>query len=108
MIANSVRLVEALELMEQATEGFSVRFVQADVARKTGGKIVEWHNCRLAQQRRAVGEKRPARPARPAGSTAATHYEKGTRNLVVGQSSQVRTVHIWLILEVNGLKVVLG
>jgi hypothetical protein len=35
------------------------------------------------------------------------HYRNGTRNLVVGNSTQVRKIHIWLILSFNGQKVVL-
>jgi hypothetical protein len=37
-----------------------------------------------------------------------SHYQNATRNIVQGQSSQPRKIHIWLILEFNGQKVVLG
>lgn len=91
-------------MMERGDEPFSIRFVTADRARKTGGEILEWQNCRLSRPRRQGTGPRPApNPAR----SAASHYENGTRNISVGQSTQVRTVHIWLILAVNGKKVVL-
>lgn len=108
MFASSVRLSEALELMEQAPEeGFSLRFVQADVARGTGGKIVEWHHCRLSRSR-AERKARAGDRSVPGPAAPSQQYENGTRNVVVGRSSQVRTVHVWLILAVNGRKVVLG
>lgn len=108
MIANSVRLTEVLRQMEEGEGTFSIRFVTADVKRQTGGKIEEWPNCRLSHRRAVLGE-RP-RPVRPADSESRlpNHYQNATRNLVQGNSSQVRTVHIWLILAFNGQKVVLG
>ena len=109
MIANSVRLTEVLRQMEEGEERFSIRFVTADKRRKTGGKIEEWHNCQLSRRRLAVGERpRAARAAEESASRLPAHYQNATRNIVQGKSSQVRKVHIWLILEFNGQKVVLG
>ena len=76
--------------MEVAKEPFTLRFVTYDVGRKTGGRVVEWQNCRLA----ASGEGHP--------------YRYPTRNLLVGASSQRRKVHIWLLLALNGVRIVLG
>jgi hypothetical protein len=109
MIANSVRLTEVLRQMEEGEERFSIRFVTADKGRQTGGKIEEWHRCQLSRRRLAVGEKpRAARPAEESAGRLPAHYQNATRNIVQGKSSQVRKVHIWLILEFNGQKVVLG
>lgn len=109
MIPNSIRLADALQLMEEADPGFSLRFIQADRKRKTAGKIVEWHNCRLS--RPLPGPRPPALPAAEAAPRAGrqpNHYANATRNLVQGRSTQVRKVHIWLILAFNGQKVVLS
>ncbi|RZK26320.1 MAG: hypothetical protein EOO63_14850 [Hymenobacter sp.] len=85
----TIRLAEALERMEKAKEPFTLRFVTYDVSRKTGGRVVEWEDCRLA--------------AKCAGHP----YRYATRNLLVGASSQRRKVHIWLLLALNGVKIVL-
>jgi hypothetical protein len=109
MIANSVRLTEVLRQMEEGEERFSIRFVKADKRRQTGGKIEAWHHCQLSRRRLAVGERpRAARPAEESASRLPSHYQNATRNIVQGKSSQVRKIHIWLILEFNGQTVVLG
>ena len=109
MIANSVRLTEVLRQMEEGEERFSIRFVTCDRARKTGGKIEEWHRCQLSRRRKAGAEQpRAPRAAEETSSRLPNHYQNATRNIVQGNSSQVRKVHIWLILEFNGQKVVLG
>lgn len=109
MIANSVRLSEVLRQMEEGEERFSIRFVKADLRRKTGGQIVEWHNCQLSK-RRVVGIRRPpvAAGEDAAPSRMPNHYQNATRNIVQGTSSQPRKVHIWLLLSFNGQRVVLG
>jgi hypothetical protein len=109
MIANSVRLSEVLRQMEEGEERFSIRFVTCDRARKTGGKIEEWHRCQLSRRRKAGAEQpRAARPAEESARRLPAHYQNATRNIVQGNSSQVRKVHIWLLLEFNGQTVVLG
>jgi hypothetical protein len=109
MIANSVRLSEVLRQMEEGEERFSIRFVKADKRRKTGGQILEWHNCQLSK-RRVVGIRRaPVATGEPAAqSNMPAHYKNATRNLVQGNSSQPRKVHIWLLLSFNGQRVLLG
>ena len=109
MIANSVRLSEVLRQMEEGEERFTIRFVKADRKRKTGGQIEEWHNCQLSK-RRVVGARRA--PVAAAGGDSPgrlpAHYQNATRNVVQGNSSQVRKVHIWLLLSFNGQRVVIG
>jgi hypothetical protein len=95
--------------MEEADTGFTLRFIQADRKRKKAGTIVEWHQCRLSrpQQGRLKAPGTAADPA-PRASRQPNHYANATRNLVQGRSTQVRKVHIWLILAFNGKKVVLS
>ena len=85
----TIRLAEALERMEKAKEPFTLRFVTYDEGRKTGGRVVEWERCRLAAK------------------CGGYPYRYPTRNLLVGASSQRRKVHIWLLLALNGVKIVL-
>lgn len=109
MIASSVKLSDVLRQMEEGEERFTIMFVKADKRRKTGGQILEWHNCQLSK-RRALG---PRRPVVAAGETEAPgrspdHYRNATRNIVQGNSSQPRKVHIWLLLTFNGQQVMIG
>lgn len=109
MIANSVRLSEALRQMEEGEERFSIRFVKADKRRKTGGQILEWHNCQLSK-RRVVDPRQPvvAADVPDMPSRMPAHFQNATRNIVQGNSSQPRKVHIWLLLALNGQRVILG
>lgn len=109
MIANSVRLSEVLRQMEEGEERFTIRFVKADKRRKTGGQILEWRNCQLSK-RRVASAPRPPVVANDAAapSRMPAHYQNATRNIVQGNSSQPRKVHIWLLLAFNGQRVVLG
>lgn len=109
MIANSVRLSEALRQMEEGEERFTIRFVKADKRRKTGGQILEWHNCQLSK-RRVLGVRRPRVAAKVAEAPGRQpdHYRNATRNIVQGNSSQPRKVHIWLLLTFNGQHVIIG
>jgi len=107
-----IRLVEALELMETAQEPFALRFVKVDRKRQTGGQIVEWANCRLSGPRRGSSRHLAEQTARAAGAEGGRqyqhyHYANGTRNVMVGNGSQRRKVHIWLLLSLNGKKIVL-
>ena len=95
--------------MEEGEERFSIRFVKADKRRKTGGQILEWDNC-LLSKRRVIGPRRPAVAAdeTDASSRMPGHYRNATRNIVQGNSSQPRKVHIWLLLTFNGQHVIIG
>ncbi len=85
----TIRLADALARMEAAKKPFTLRFVTYDVGRKTGGRVVEWANCRLATK------------------SGGHPYRYPTRNLLVGASSQRRKVHIWLLLALDGVRIVL-
>ena len=101
-----IRLAEALERMEAAQEPFTLRFVKVDRRRKTGGQIVEWQNCRLSGPRRQRAREL-AQQAELSGSRHHRHYANGTRNVVQGNSSQRRKVHVWLLLAFDGQHVIL-
>lgn len=101
-----IRLVEALEQMETAQESFTLSFVKVDRRRKTGGQLVEWTKCRLSSPRRHRVQP-AATPAASDGGRQHRHYANGTRNIVQGNSTQPRKIHIWLLLSLNGKKIVL-
>jgi hypothetical protein len=101
-----IRLVEALARMEAAQEPFTLRFVRLDRGRKTGGQVTEWSGCRLSRPQGAPVAPVPA--AGEEGSRMPRHFANATRNVVVGASSQRRKVHIWLLLALDGQRIVLG
>ncbi len=105
-----LKLVEALARMEAAQRPFTLRFVRLDRRRKTGGQITEWANCRLSRPTGA-----PTADPTPKGegvgeetSRMPHHFANATRNIIVGASSQRRKVHIWLLLALDGQRIVLG
>lgn len=102
-----LRLVDALARMEAAQEPFTLRFVRLDRRRKTGGQLTEWANCRLSHPKGAAAAALPAREESEA-SRMPRHFANATRNLIVGSSSQRRKVHIWLLLALNGERIVLS
>ncbi|MGI4760584.1 MAG: hypothetical protein ACRYF0_07760 [Janthinobacterium lividum] len=105
-----IKLVEALARMEAATEPFTLRFMRLDRGRKTGGQVTEWRNCRLSQPTGVPAAVQvTAAPAEgEEASRLPAHFKNATRNLVVGASSQRRKVHIWLLLALDGQRIVLG
>ena len=103
-----ITLVEALARMEAAQVPFTLRFVRLDRGRKTGGQITEWANCRLSRPRNAPTPAPKAEGAGEEGSRMPHHFANATRNVVVGASSQRRKVHIWLLLALDGQRIVLG
>lgn len=115
-----IRLKEALELMENATEPFSIRYVACNRKRRSGGYWVELPRCFVTgdQPLKVKGPKPKPVPASlhdtiPASSKHPHHFENYTRNLKIvpegktQPSGQIRKCSIWLIKEVNGMEVII-
>jgi len=111
MSKDIIRLKEVLELMETATEPFSIRYVACNRKKNTGGRIVHLERCY-----KTGNQSDPAKHAASAGSKKATptassknpyHYENYTRNLKVVPSGKIRKCSIWLIIQFNGMKVII-
>lgn len=107
-----IRLKDALELMENATEPFSIRYAACDRKRGTGGYWVILDKCFMTgdQPKPEKGKKSPeAAPKVPKVKSPNNphHYENYTRNLKVVPSGQIRKCSIWLIKEVNGMEVII-
>ena len=88
-------------------EVFSVRYVSLDKKRKTGGKIIEMKSV-------ICPKRKPNAPKSTKVSTSngtKNHFDNATRTVqkvADGHvTSAVKSVHIFLILEVNGKKMVL-
>ncbi|WP_276496720.1 hypothetical protein [Pontibacter litorisediminis] len=111
-----IRLKEALELMENATEPFSIRYVACNKKKQTGGYWVSIDRCFVTgdqpKKRKATPAKASTSPP-PTASRNPHHFENYTRNLKVvpeghsKPSGQIRKCSIWLIKEVNGMEVII-
>ena len=107
---------QVLAQMAAAVEPFSLRFVKLNEQKGTGGEIVELREQLLSGR----GNQRPAASA-PAITAAPesvdeleahlvrnpNHYDNMTRNLVSRLNGNFSKVHIYLILEFNGQKVII-
>ncbi|WP_266206246.1 hypothetical protein [Pontibacter kalidii] len=109
-----IRLKDALELMENATEPFSIRFAACDRKRGTGGYWVKLDKCYMTgdqpkSKKKSTASVSTALQQTPPSATPKQphHYENYTRNLKVVPSGQIRKCSIWLIKEVNGMEVII-
>jgi hypothetical protein len=97
-----MNLATALKIIESG-EIFSCKVVSFDAARKKGGEIKSY-----SQLMTSKGDPIEIKPTK---SVAQNHFNNSTRNCSVcadGQpTSMVRKIHIFLLLEVNGQKVML-
>lgn len=88
-------------------EKFSIKYVTYDANRRSGGKIREWPIVRLStkEERQAASSGTAKKKRNP------NHYKHATRSFVVYNGEQstggLKKFHIYLLLEVNGKKVVL-
>ncbi|PSR53911.1 hypothetical protein AHMF7605_10470 [Adhaeribacter arboris] len=105
-----IRLSEVLKIMAVKAQPFDIVYCTADVKKGTGGEIKVRNGCRLSGIKKVNTE--PAEPTEtvpvPAGKTSKNphHFENATRNIIKANGA-VRTVHIFLILQFNGKKVII-
>lgn len=102
---NEIRFEEALKLIESGAT-VKLKFVSLDVRRKTGGKIKEFVGVVTKPK-----EQRKANQAIVSTGKARNHYSNFTRNFYTVLNDRItmdqKTVHLPLILEVNGQKMML-
>lgn len=88
---------------------FSITFVTADRTRRRGGEIIF-----IDKAQKCVGKRNggvlyptPVNPVSP-GSIARdpNHRQNDTRNIFIPSSGQVRKVHLRLITQFNGKRVI--
>ena len=115
-----IPLKQVLAEMQAAKEPFSVRFVKLNEGKKEGGEIVEYPSMLLSGRREAgekssvvEGEGSPVAEATseaeaPTASTRDPHHsDHMTRNLINTLNGRYAKVHIYLLLEFNGKKVLI-
>ncbi|MDJ1500461.1 hypothetical protein [Xanthocytophaga agilis] len=97
-----IKLSEALMQMEQG-ETFSCKFVTFNQRRKTGGEIIEIQEARLFRQSASTPEEKKESSGK---SKSPNHWANSTRNILILPSEQIRKLHIRLLIEFNGFKVI--
>ncbi len=110
----TIRLKEVLRRMDSSAEEFSIAYVKYNKRQKTGGDIARFERC-ICTGTRAKGTRQEksrqtlVKPQVEAKKQARNpnHFVNATRNLQVLPSFVIRKLHIWLIIEFNGIKVIL-
>lgn len=108
-----IPLKQVLAQMEAATEPSSLRYVKCNEQKGTGGEVVALSQQLLSQK--GKGEPAPAvGPGPDAGEEVEAwlkrnpnHFENMTRNLVSKVNGHYTKVHIYLITEFEGKKVII-
>lgn len=105
-IMKVVTLADALRIIESG-DPFDMVWITADRQRNRGGGILEAKGAVMQSKRNSNSARQEAPgPQQPAPSTRnPNHYAHGTRNIRLA-SGKIRKVHIQLIDQINGMKVV--
>jgi len=101
-----LKLKDGLKIMELLNAAgrprpFSITFVTADQSRDTGGEVIHYPKAILSRLRRSGRPGKQGKPGKLKGGIQ-YHAKNRTRNICALGSSQVRKLHIDLILEING------
>jgi len=115
-----IPLKQVLAEMQAAKEPFSLRFVKLNTGKRTGGEIVEYPALLLSgrgedEEHAEVMERKGSpvaearnQPDQPGRITRdPNHSDNMTRNLVNTRNGRYTKVHIYLILQFNGKKVLI-
>jgi len=90
-------------------ELFSVLFVSYDKKRKTGGILKKYDQVKLSNPK--IDKNKPARIDGSSPVRKANHFINSTRTIRVYKqgidSGLVKKMHIFLMLQINGKKVIL-
>jgi hypothetical protein len=95
-----ITLPEALKIFESG-QTFSLRWVQADRKRGTGGKISfeeTVQKCDISQMADSILKKNNIKPDTKRDPS---HYDHKTRNIYIPHDRSIKKVHIMLMLEIN-------
>jgi len=106
----TIPLKAVLAAMAAAVEPFSLRYVKLNEQKGTGGEVVPLSG-QLLSGKGAGQQLAPSSPAGPAEEAAGrrdpNHHANMTRNLRSVVNGHYTKVHIYLITEFNGKKVII-
>lgn len=102
---NEIRFEDALKLIESGAT-VKIQYVSLDIRRKTGGKVKEFVGVVTKPK-----EQRKTNQSIVSTGKARNHYSNFTRNFFTVLNDRItmdqKTVHLPLILQVNGQKMML-
>lgn len=101
MSSGVITLPEALKIIDTPGQVFSLRWVQADRNRGTGGKISyvdAAQKCVLSEMQDTILLKNKIKPETKRDPK---HYDHKTRNIYIPATRSIKKVHIMLLLEIN-------
>ncbi|RNI27666.1 hypothetical protein EFA69_16235 [Rufibacter immobilis] len=100
-IAQGLRLME-LKDRRGWPQPFSIEFFTADRKRDKGGELISLKSAVLSKNSREKNK-----PSQSTGipKMDTGQYISGTRNLLIPETKEVITCHIWLIHKINGQQV---
>lgn len=99
--------------MDGSAEPFSIAYVKYNRRENSGGDIARYDSCLCTGTRAKGTRQEKSRQAlvkpeqREKQAKNPNHFLNATRNLQVLPSFVIRKLHIWLIIEFNGMKVIL-
>ena len=111
-----ITLKQVLAHMAETIEPFGLRYVKLNEQKGTGGEVVEVSGQLLSGRGKAKAPGAPLAMAIDLGSQPSVavhqvrnpnHFDNMTRNLVSTLNGNYSKVHIYLILEFNGKKVII-
>lgn len=100
----AVTLKQALQTLESGT-WCRLRFITANTAKGTGGKVMELKKCRYTQRPARKPAALPSAPKEGRRKKAPRHHEHFTRNLETAGKRIVK-IHPILITHINNVPVV--
>lgn len=112
-VKQTITLKQTLDAMAAAVEPFALRYMKLNEQKGTGGEIVAISQQLLSgkgpgQQLASPPSPLPEGEREEAPATRnPNHYENMTRNLVSQVNGHYTKVHIYLILEFEGKKVII-
>jgi len=96
------------EPVGQHVNSFDIKVVTADLKRNTGGKVLELKKVQYSRYARQGGQLLPRHMRFADNRGRKNHWGNATRTLYKPDTQEFVTIHIYLILEFNGQKVIWG
>lgn len=94
----------ALEIIEGGGWFGPIRFITANVHKKTGGEVIEISKARIARNRTSERKEMIRQAQHDTKRRDANHNANFTRNIELKNGS-IRTIHPILITHLNGMAV---
>lgn len=100
-----IKLIDALRLMEEVSQGARVRFdikgTKYNRKQKTGGGVYHYRNAQLPYNLNPKPSTQSTSEAGVASNRNPNHYKNATRNIQLDGVKEIKKVNIWLIEQIT-------